>query len=101
MTEQPMESYLKCRFNFPLYPLDETLFILGIKKDLPLEEIRQRKKDLVKIRKYLIRQTYTTGKMEENENWNKLKKLSFIEFLREVGMFDTDKDISKYNELEI
>ena len=39
--------------------------------------------------------------MEENENWNKLKKLSFIEFLREIGMFDTDKDISKYNDFEI
>ena len=101
ITGEPIEEYLKCRFNFPLLPLDETLFIQGIPKNLSLEELKQRKQDFFKIRKYLIRQTYSPGKIDENENWIKLKELSFLEFLREVRMFEKDKEISMYSESEI
>ena len=90
-----IDSYLKCRFNFPLFPIDETIFIQGVKKEDSEEEVQSRKKDLLKIRKYLIRQTI------DNESWNVFKNLNFIEFLREVGMFDDDKEICEYNDKDI
>ena len=41
----------KCRFNVPFFPLDETIFIQGITKDVNEDEAKQRKNDLLKIRK--------------------------------------------------
>ena len=58
-----ISNYLECRFNFPQYPLNRTVFIPGMSKDLTDEEVKQRKADLKKIKKFLIRQTYT----ENNE----------------------------------
>ena len=101
LTGPALEMHLKCRFNFPLYPLDETMFILGITKDITEEEVKKRRQDLLKIRKYLIRQTYSEGKRNDNERWKKLERLNFLEFLRDVGMFVTDKDISMYDDSEI
>jgi hypothetical protein len=40
-----------CRYNYPHNPIDETLFLLGLPKDLPEEELARRKKDYKKIRK--------------------------------------------------
>ena len=47
-----------CRFNFPKFPLDETKLVKGISKDESEDVIKQRRGDLNKIKKYLIRQTY-------------------------------------------
>ena len=33
-----------CRYNFPQNPIDETIFMLGIPKDLPEDELAQRKR---------------------------------------------------------
>ena len=88
-----------CRYNFPQNPMDETLFLLGIPKDLPEEELAQRKKDYKKIRKYLIRQTCSENL--DNEAWLKLQKMSFNEFLVEVGMVNEDKPIERCSEEEI
>ena len=54
-----------CRYNYPHNPIDETIFLLGIPKDLPENDLEKRKKDYRKIRKYLIRQTFSDDK--ENE----------------------------------
>ena len=81
----------KCRFNVPFFPLDETVFIQGVTKDVIEDEAKQRKNDLLKIRKYLVRQTYTEGKLVDYEGWKDLKKLSFPQFLVEVGMYKTNE----------
>ena len=47
-----ISNYVHCRFNFPQFPMNKTRFILGMSKQLDLEEIRSRKQDLQKIRKY-------------------------------------------------
>ena len=94
--EKKISNYVHCRFNFPHFPLNKTTFTLGLPKDLDGAEVQKRKKDLKKIKKYLIRQTYRENIEEDNSKIEYFKKLSFIEFLREVGMFSTDKDIQNY-----
>ena len=58
---------MDCRFNFPQFPLNRTTFILGIPKDLSEDQVSQRKADLNKIKKFLIRQTYSETKEESNQ----------------------------------
>ena len=94
-----ISDYIECRFNFPQFPMNRTLFIRGISKDLNEEEIKQRKTDLRKIKKYLIRQTYRENN-EESERTKSFKKMSFIQFLYEVGMFLSEKQIEDYSESE-
>jgi hypothetical protein len=88
-----------CRYNFPFNPIDETLFLLGIPKDLPEEELAQRKKDFKKIRKYLIRQT--NSEVKDCESRIRLEKMSFNEFLVDVGMLQEDKTIYECSEQDI
>ena len=80
-----------CRFKFPKFPLDKTTLILGMPKDTDDDIVKVRKKDLQKISKYLIRQTYTNEKMEDLDSWKNLKDMDFWEFIYEVGMFDSNK----------
>ena len=96
--DQPRMEIPKCRYNVPFFPMDETLFVQGMNKDLPEEEIKKRKYDLRKIRKYLLRQS--CGHQENSENWNKLKILKYWEFLYEVGMFEDEKSLEQFTELE-
>ena len=60
-----MSNYIECRFNFPQFPLNRTVFVLGLSKDLSEEEVNQRKTDLKKIKKFLIRQTHTENNEED------------------------------------
>ena len=46
-----ISNYVGCRFNFPQFPLNRTRFILGIPKNLDIEEVSKRKGDLRKIKK--------------------------------------------------
>ena len=87
-----IDNYVHCRFNFPQFPLNKTTFILGIPKDLDAESVDQRRKDLKKIKKYLIRQSYSQdSSLEDTPQFQKLRSQTFMEFLYEVGMFNTDK----------
>ena len=95
MMEEAIISIL-CRYNFPHNPIDETIFLLGIPKDLPEEELGKRKKDYRKIRKYLMRQTFSEDK--ESKARVKLMNLSFKEFLFEVGMVNEDKCFDECSE---
>ena len=96
-----ISNYVHCRFNFPQFPMNKTRFILGMSKQLDLEEIRSRKQDLQKIRKYLIRQTYTEDSpIGETAAFSLFKNFSFIQFLHEVGMFELDKKLEHYSEKE-
>ena len=74
---------------------------MGISKDLNESDIKQRKADLDKIKKYLIRQTSTDGNLEDLESWQKLKQMTFLEFLVQVGMFSVLKPPGSYNQEEI
>ena len=92
-------NYIECRFNFPQFPLNRTTFILGIPKDLNEEEVCQRKTDLKKIKKFLIRQTYSESK-EESEQYKTFKKSTFIQFLFDVGMFEGKINIENLSKKE-
>ena len=76
-----------CRLNFPRFPMRRTRLLLGFSKDESEEVVKSAKKDLLKIKKYLIRQTYVSDKqrLEELTSWQKLKNLDFTNFLVEVG----------------
>ena len=90
-----------CRFNIPKFPMDKTILILGISKDLDETIISKRTKDLSKIKKYLIRQTFTEENLELSENWRKLKKIKFLDLLFQVGMFDDEKPLSEFDQTEV
>ena len=62
--------------------------------------IKERKKDLNQIIKFLIRQTYCESSENENESLKTLKKMNFWEFLFSVGMFDNKKLFENYDEEE-
>ena len=79
-----------CRFKYPRFPSDETKVIIAMHKDTDEKLVRESKRDLNKIIKYLIRQTFN----ERNNNYSdmsRLKNLSFAEFLYEVGMVKENK----------
>jgi hypothetical protein len=96
-----IDNYVHCRFNFPQFPLNRTTFILGMSKDLDVESVNQRRKDLKKIKKYLIRQSHAQdNSMEESVSFKQLKSQTFLQFLHEVGMFSTDKQIENYTSAE-
>ena len=90
-----------CRFNIPKFPMDKTRLILAMRKDLDKEVVSQRTKDLIKIKKYLIRQTFSESTIESSESWSLLKKMNFLEFLYDVGMFDEEKGLKEYDQVEI
>ena len=87
-----------CRFKFPKFPMDETKLICGISKDTEEHVVKSRKKDLNKIMKYLIRQTYTDQDINELQSWNRLKEMNFWDFLYEVGMFSNEKLLHELND---
>ena len=80
-----------CRFKFPRFPLDETKVILGMPKNTDEAIVKERKRDLDRIINFLIRQTYVENAPSQNENFEKLKKMDFWEFLYSVGMFTNNK----------
>ena len=73
--------------------MDKTKLILSMSKELSKEEMSKKAKDLKKINKFLIRQTL--------ENEDMIYKMSFLDFLYEVGMFETEKELSNYSKTEI
>ena len=89
-----------CRFTFPKFPLDETQLVLGTPKDADEEVVKERKRDLDKIRKFLIRQTYAEQDFDQLDSWRKLQSMDFWEFLYAVGMFNTNKQQSEYSDQE-
>jgi hypothetical protein len=77
--------------------MNKTTFILGMSKDLEESVIQQRKRDLKKIKNYLIRQTFSENySAEDNPNFSTFKNLTFIQFLYEAGMFESTKSIEEY-----
>jgi hypothetical protein len=54
----------------------------------------------LKIKKYIIRQTYSENPLQESENYKLLKSFTFLEFLYESGMFYVDKKLEEYSEKE-
>ena len=57
--------------------------------------------DLQKIKKFLIRQTYSEdASLEESVELRQFNNLTFIQFLYQVGMFSTDRNLEEYTEEE-
>ena len=98
--DQELTDIPVCRFKFPKFPLDETKLILGISKDTEETIVQQRKNDLNRIIKFLIRQTQSDKTVNESPRWTKLKKMDFWEFLYSTGMFSQDKLMQKYTKNE-
>ena len=88
-----------CRFNFPKFPLNKTMLILRPPKDLDIEELAERKEDLKKMKKFLIRETFSEDN-EESDKSKAFKKTTFLEFLFNVGMFVKNKSIEEFTERE-
>jgi len=89
-----------CRFKFPRFPMDETKLVISISKETDENLISERKKDLNKIIKYLIRQTID-DKPSQSFVMTKWKNMTFLEFLYEVGMFQQNKFLEYMTEDEI
>ena len=64
------------------------------------EELVKRKADLKKIRKFIIRQTGCySGKRQDSQSWKTFSSLNFLQFLKQVGMFEVNK--KKYDDVEM
>ena len=85
--------------NADLISLNRTVFIPGLSKDLSEEEIIKRKTDLKKIKKFLIRQTHTENDGEA-EHFDSFCQMTFIQFLFEAGMFESNQEIEKLSDNE-
>ena len=90
-----------CRHSFPKFPMEKTMFLVAPPKDLEEKEVIRRKADLKKIKKFLTRQTYSETDVDQSESWKKLKSMSFLEFLQEVGMFHESKPLTSYTSVQI
>ena len=80
-----------CRFGFPKNPIDKTEFIIGFPEDTDKKIVKKAKADYEKIRKFLLRLT-SAPKFENTLEWKKFTKMSFFQFLYEVGMFRESDD---------
>ena len=79
--------------------MNKTQLILGIPKDIENEELAKRKADLKRIKKFLVRQTYSENE-DESERLRAFKKLTFIQFLFNVGMFTENKKLEELTDRE-
>ena len=86
-----------CRFNFPKNPIDKTEFILSFPKNHDKAALKQAKEDYAKIRKFLLRLTHLKD-FRSSEEWKNFSSMSFYEFLKTVGMFDSSADMSNEKE---
>ena len=96
--EEAIENVRACRFKFPRFPSDETKVVLALSKDEDEKIVIQRRKDLRKLSKFLIRQTFY--KDIEVKKFEKFQSLDFWAFLFEAGMFENDKSLHEYSEDE-
>ena len=92
-----------CRFKFDKFPMKKTTFLLAISKEEDQNEVNQMKKDLRMIQTYLIRRRYCReSKAEGHKLWLKFEKMSFEEFLKDLGMMqDLDEKLSETEKVEI
>ena len=79
--------------------MDKTKLILGMSKELDDLEVSKRTRDLRKINKFLIRETFKHQEFENIDNFKILRTNSFLQFLNEVGMFEEEKP--QYSQQEI
>ena len=80
-----------CRLRHPKYPIDNCEFILAFPSDTDEKLLKRAKVDYQKIRKYLLRLTHGEN-YQEKEEWKQFKLFTFQEFLKEVGMYESDED---------
>ena len=72
-----------CRFGFPRYPIDKTVILTPLKDN----DEKQHSKNLLKVKKYLIRQNYVDSALENPESKiQRFKALSFQQMLSDLGL---------------
>ena len=101
MYGEALKNIPVCRHNFAKFPMEKTKFLLAPAKDMDENEAIKRKADLKRIKKFLLRQTYSLTSVDVSENWKKLQKMTFLEFIYEVGMFKVLKPLESYTTMEI
>ena len=82
-----------CRHKFPKNVCDESVFLHIFPADYPKELLKKAKDDYMKIRKYLLRFSHEMSDMDPAKV-EKFNRLTFYEFLYEVGMFEDGQDPS-------
>ena len=97
--ENSIMNHPECRFNYPNFPMNKTTLILGMSKEISLDEKTQRKNDLKKIKKFLIRQSYNCEK-DYKSSFLALKRMTFLEFLYESGMFERSASLDDFTNSE-
>ena len=80
-----------CRFGFPKSPMLKTKYLLAISKNEDEKEVNQMRKDYRHIKCYDARHTQYHDTKENEADWRKYEKMTFFEYLEDLGMF---KDIS-------
>ena len=80
-----------CRHKFPKNVCDESVFLHIFPADYPKELLKKAKDDYMKIRKYLLRFSHEMSDMDPAKV-EKFNRLTFYEFLYEVGMFEDGQD---------
>ena len=82
-----------CRFKFPKYVCDESIFLHIFPADYPKELLKKAKDDNMKIRKYLMRFSHEMKDMDPVKV-EQFRSFSFYEFLHHVGMFQEGQQTS-------
>ena len=82
--EDGSEIFLpSCRFGFPRYPIENTVILTPIMDN----EEKTHSKNLLRIKKYLIRQNYLDTALKNPESRiQRFKKLSFQQMLSDLGL---------------
>ena len=81
-----------CRLRHPKFPIDKTEFLQAFPSDIDEDQLKEAKKDYRKIKMYLLR--LTDGDVfKETEEWKKFIRLSFNEFLYELGFLKEKEDM--------
>ena len=72
--------------------------IKSVNKDTDEKLIKSRKDNLSKIIEILIR--HTEKKLDDHEGWKQLQDLTFLELIQEAGMFNGNKALKDYSNVE-
>ena len=85
----------KCRFYFPRFPMLVSKILEPLStEDHSEEEIEKATKDLKKIQKFMIRQTYSYKKGEVTEEGQRFLKLTFEEFLDHLDLTENEYEMA-------
>ncbi len=100
--ENEMFQVPLCRYRFPRIPMAKTKLIFAFSKDDDKDMVKHAKVDFLKIKKYIIRQTFApvNAKLDNQKNWQEFKKSTFEDYLEDVGMFFSFEHLTRSEQYE-